>query len=177
MEYLSVHGVPFKRVGRLHALDLPQDLFVDRFQRATERSIAVANDCVVEQLPRKAIYRATWCVYNGNQLMEDEEVYGGNRDRSVDNTFDAAAILHVIWQNDRHPRWIHVHVESIEGDFTIVRLMFSCCFGKQYAPDHPNELFPFFVKLPVLPTPGWKPTPLAAARATGPGSSARPPAC
>jgi hypothetical protein len=34
--------------------------------------------------------------------------------------------------------------------------MFSCCFGKQFDPGHPNDIYPFFVKCPIAPTEDWR---------------------
>lgn len=155
MDSLSVHGVPFRRTNRVYDLDLSRDEFVERFHVATERAIEVAARCVTDVFPKEKVYRATWSVYNGWDLMLDEEIFGENRSYADDRDFDANSILDVIWQQDRFPRWIHMSVESVDDGRTLVQLMFSCCFGTQLDPDHPNEIYPFFVKCPMPPTDDW----------------------
>ena len=156
MELFSVHGRPFERTDRIHDVDLSRHEVVERLGVATARCIDVAAECVIDDLPDEIVYRATWWVYNGCTLMLDEEVFGDNRCHADDREFDAASILEVIWKDDRFPRWIHVNVESVDGGRTIVRLMFSCCFGKQFDPEHPNHIYPFFVKCPIAPTEDWR---------------------
>jgi len=157
VEALSVHGEPFRRKPRLGDAFITYDMFASRLRVATEHCIDVARECVCDNLPSDVLYMANWCVYNGWDLFDDEEIIWPNECRTEDGLLDEQSILRILWQRDRCPRWINIQVDSIVDDKTAVCLTFSCCFGRDLDSTHPNPACPFVVCSPIPPTEGWRP--------------------
>jgi hypothetical protein len=137
----SLHGEAWIIEGPPNRPVMSEVYLLERFALTRERCLSLRlaqpNSSVrhlygVEQIP-----------YNGRGHYKDEFVVAPNMSCSVGENLAESEMLAFLWRYDRHPRFIHLGVESISDSSVHFRVQFSCLFTWILEADHPNPYYPF----------------------------------
>lgn len=130
--------------------------FKQNLEKSLEGLIEFTQEMVVNKLPLKHLFIIkTNCSFDGNQLVEDEEIFPDDKinEWSSINPANQQTVIDYLWRNGKVPEWINVQVERCDETYTYISL--ECC-GRYTASDkllyHKNEERPPFHSLsPSIP--------------------------
>ena len=130
--------------------------FKQNLKKSVEGLIEFTQVMVINKLPKKVMFIIkTNCSYDGNELIDDEEIYPEDKigESSPINPAEEQMVIDYLWRNGKVPEWINVQVDSCDEKNSYISL--ECC-GRFTASEnllyHKNEGRPPFHSLsPSIP--------------------------